>query len=114
MEKTVICAWIFLFGLLAAVACGQKESVKIVEVEVPGDPIVIDPPDEPGTDWAEMRTLFDRNCANCHRNDPFAESESAMRDPRFRVEALIRGRQMPPNQNNFSASDRAAMLNFFL
>jgi mono/diheme cytochrome c family protein len=103
--------WLVLFTAWLLTSCGQKESVKIVEIEVPGDPIVIDPPDEPGTTWAEMRALFDRNCQGCHRNDPFAQSESAMRESRS--EAMIRARQMPPNQNNFSDSDRAAMLNFF-
>jgi mono/diheme cytochrome c family protein len=106
---------LLLTGLLALLSCGQeRESVRIVEVEVPEDPGPgPDPVDPPGTSWAEFRGLFDRNCASCHRNDPFAESEASMRDPRNRVEALIRGRQMPPNSNAMSESDRAKMLNFF-
>lgn len=114
MGKTIICMWLVLIAMWALTNCGgEKESVRIVEVEVPTDPIVIDPPDEPGTSWSEMRALFERNCASCHRNDPFAQSESAMRDTRYRVEALIRAREMPPNQNNISQEDRQNMLNFF-
>jgi hypothetical protein len=106
-----------LLPFLASIAlssCGSGEKVKIVEVEVPADPQPgpgPGPAPQPGTSWAEMRTLFNENCASCHRNDPFAESETALRASRS--EAKIRNRTMPPNQNAMSENDRAKMLNFF-
>jgi len=100
-----------IFLVLAMIGgCGAKESIRVVEIEkpipIPGD--TIEP--GPGTSWAEMRNLFNKNCESCHRNDPFAQNEQALRDSR--AGSLIQSRKMPPNQNGFDA-DRVKMLNFF-
>jgi hypothetical protein len=108
MRKLFIC-----FGLLFS--CGEQGAdTKIIEIEKPV-PIPCDPGSggggESGTSWAEMRTLFNRNCVQCHANDAFGQSEAAMRASLS--EAKIRNRSMPPNQNAMSEADRDAMLNFF-
>lgn len=103
----------FLAGILALSACGEKPpSREIVEIEVPV-PIPCGPGGggDPGTSWAEMRGLFNKNCAQCHSNDNFGQSDAAMRASLS--EAKIRNRSMPPNQNAMSDTDRSAMLNFF-
>lgn len=105
-----------LFLALILIGCGygsEKEKVKIVEVEVPGEPGPgpgPGPTPQPGTSWAEMRGLFDRNCAQCHRNDAFAQNEAAMRAI---GDGMIRSRKMPPNANAMSEDDRRKMINFF-
>ncbi len=101
-----------LLLLVLALGCGDKgEKTKIVEIEKP-IPIPCDPGGgNEGTSWTEMRTLFNRNCAQCHANDPFGQSEQALRDSL--AQAKILNRSMPPNQNAMSEADRQQMLNFF-
>ena len=107
--------FIIAVGLLSLAGCGESPQREIIEIEKP-IPIPCQPGGDggnQGTSWTKMRNLFNKNCIGCHGNDPFSQSETAMRDPRFRVEAKIRNRSMPPNQNAMSEIDRTAMLNFF-
>jgi len=102
---------LFYIAILGLVGCGYGADPKVVEIEKEV-PVPL-PPDgsggSGGTSWGEMRQLFQRNCAQCHGNDRFGQSETAMRQSRS--ESMIRSGRMPPNQNGFN--DRAKMLNFF-
>ena len=102
-----------LFILLALTACGMPEKTKIVEVEVlvPDVPDWNDDRQGQGTDWSEFKTLFTTYCESCHRDARFASSEESFRDPDNRVEAMLTGRQMPPN--GMPDAERAKMRNFF-
>ena len=103
---------IFIVLLLAfafMLGCGSDPKIVEIEKEVPVPVPGGGPGDQAGTSWTQMRALFQKNCAKCHGNDRFGESEQAIRQSN--AENLIKTGRMPPNQNGFT--DREAMLRFF-
>ena len=107
-----------LIFLLAA-GCGYDKQ-DYPEQPAPEVNIIVDgedPPDngrQPGqaTSYAQFQQLADRRCAGCHASDPWMNSETAARDPQYRVFEMIDRQAMPPG-GGLQGQELSVGRNFF-
>ena len=110
-----ILALIFLF----AAGCGYDKQ-DYPEQPPPEVNIIVDgedpqePPRQPGeaTTWTAFQQIVDRRCAGCHGTDPWVNSETAARDPQFRVFEMIDRQAMPPG-GGLQGQELSTARNFF-